>query len=117
MNNNVIVASPFSVNTDAARFRDYAIACCVDCFKRGEIPLASHLHYPQILSELDKDLRAKLGDPLFNFFLAARKVVFYTDHGWTDNMLDTKHRTDSLAYSTEERQLYISQPPKRSEAP
>lgn len=108
----VIVESPYTGDIEANR--RYAIEACADCFKRGETPFASHLLYPQILDELNKAQREQGIEAGYRFWLVARKVVFYTDRGWSEGMTRARNRADFLGYPQEERQLADSEQ-KRSE--
>ena len=108
----VIVESPFA--GDMEQNRIYAIAACADCFRRGELPFASHLLYPQILNELDAKQREQGITAGYAFWPLARKIVFYTDNGWSEGMTRAKQRVDNLGYIWEERQLVITHQ-KRSE--
>lgn len=108
----VVVESPFAGNMELHRV--YAIEACADCFRRGEIPFASHLLYPQILNELDNKQREQGIDSGYAFWPLASRIVFYTDHGWSDGMTRARRRADNLGYTMEERQLTIDTP-KRSE--
>jgi len=110
----VILESPFETG-DAGFSRIYAIECCVDSFKRGETPLAGHLLYPQIVDDItSKDLRETVNDAIFQFYIWAKKIVFYLDHGWTDGMRRARARAENLGYVYEERYLFDQQQ-KRSE--
>jgi hypothetical protein len=100
----VIVESPFAGDMEANR--RYAIAACADCFRRGETPFASHLLYPQILNELKKEDREKGITAGYAFWPVARKIVFYTDRGWSEGMLRAKQRADNFGYTFEERSLH-----------
>lgn len=95
----VILESPYS--GDIARNTVYARRAMADSIKRGEAPLASHLLYtqPGILDE-NKPEERKLGIECgFAWGEAVRYhgkpefesdtlVVFYTDYGWSQGMVD-----------------------------
>ena len=103
MGHVVIVESPYAGDIDGNR--KYAVDACADCFSRGEIPFASHLLYPQVLNELkpqDRELGIQGG---YKFWPLAKRVVFYTDRGWSPGMLRAKQRAISLGYPFEERSL------------
>ena len=80
----VILESPYA--GDVARNVEYAKRCALDCLKRGESPMVSHLLYTQMLDDTKPDER-KLG---IAAGLAWRDVadcsVFYVDYGWTPDM-------------------------------
>lgn len=81
----VIVESPYS--GDVEKNFKYAREAMLDCIRRGESPLASHLLYPQILddnSPHDRDLGIKLG---FAWNLVAHMIVIYTDLGTSIGMM------------------------------
>jgi hypothetical protein len=110
----VVVETPFANNAEWNRV--YAIEACADCMRRGEVPFSSHLHFQPIFNELEKVYRERFADAGFAFYPLARKVVFYTDHDWSDNMKRAKRRVDNLGYQFEERRLTVTEPPKRSES-
>jgi hypothetical protein len=99
----VIVESPFA--GDIAINRRYAIDACADCFRRGETPFASHLLYPQILNEMNKDEREKGIMAGYAFWPLARLITFYVDLGWSPGMQRAKRRVVDLGYNWEERSL------------
>lgn len=75
----VIVESPFAGNMEENR--KYAVDACTDCFRRGEIPFASHLLYPQILDEREQGITAG-----YAFWPSATKIIFYLDYGLSPGM-------------------------------
>jgi hypothetical protein len=100
----VIVESPYAGDVEANRL--YAIAACADCFRRGETPFASHLFYPQILNnhiKTERELGITAG---YAFWPVARKIVFYTDRGWSPGMLRAKQRAEDLGYIRDERSIF-----------
>ena len=58
----VIVESPYLATNSDPLYHSYAIEACADCFRNGEIQFARHLHYPQILNELNKVHQEKFAD-------------------------------------------------------
>lgn len=80
----VIVESPFAGDMEANK--QYAIKACADCFRRGEIPFASHLLYPQILDELKPEEREQGIRAGYQFWSLAGKIVFYMDRGESPGM-------------------------------
>lgn len=103
LNSVVIVESPFAGDMEANR--RYAIQACADCFRRGEVPFASHLIYPQILNELNKEEREKGIVAGYAFWPLARLIVFYIDRGWSDGMKRARDRAENFGYRWEERLL------------
>jgi hypothetical protein len=99
----VIVESPFAGDIDTNR--RYAIDACADCFRRGETPFASHLLYPQILDELNRDEREQGISAGYLFWPLARLIVFYIDRGWSPGMQRAKERALELGYDWEERSI------------
>jgi len=80
----VIVESPFAGDMEANR--QYALRACADCLKRGEVPYASHLFFPQILDELKPEEREQGLTAGYAMWSAANKVVFYIDRGMSTGM-------------------------------
>lgn len=99
----VIVESPFAGNMEANR--KYAVQACADCFRRGEIPFASHLLYPQILDELKPEEREQGITAGYAFWPLASKIVFYTDLGFSPGMERALRRAKELKMETEGRRL------------
>ena len=98
-----IVESPFS--GDMERNRQYAIRACVDCLKRGEVPYASHLFFPQFLNELapeQRELGLTAGYAMWN---VATKIVLYCDLGKSGGMLRAAERATLRRFPIEERFL------------
>lgn len=84
----VIIESPFRGDTpeDAARKLDYARECVADSIRRGENPYASHLFFPQVLSDALPNERA-LGIALgLEWAAVADFVAVYADLGISDGM-------------------------------
>jgi hypothetical protein len=80
----VILESPYRGDVD--RNVAYAQEAALDCLRRGESPIASHLLFPQFLRDDVPEERA-LGiaaglawSPLCDY------AVFYEDLGWSDGM-------------------------------
>ena len=64
----------------------YARSCLLDCLRRGEGPIASHLLIPQVLDDL-KPLERELGIAAgLAWHDVADAIVFYTDRGWSRGM-------------------------------
>lgn len=99
----VIVESPFAGDMEANRL--YAIRACVDCMKRGEVPYASHLFFPQFLDELtpaERELGLTAGYALWK---AATKVVLYCDRGVSGGMMRARERAQKQNIPLETRNL------------
>jgi hypothetical protein len=80
----VIVESPYA--GDTARNIEYAKECCLDCIKRGEVPFASHLFFPQFLDDNNPDHRTIGVHMGYDFWEKAEEIVFYTDLGLSPGM-------------------------------
>ena len=81
----VVVASPYFGDVD--RNTRYACRALLDSLKRAELPVASHLLYPQVLQDNDPAERAyglRLGLDLVR---CAEWVAAYTDYGVSSGML------------------------------
>lgn len=92
----VIIESPFAGEVEANIA--YAKRAVHDCLLRGEAPIASHLLFtqPGILDD-DKPEERKLGiEAGLAWYLAADKIVFYTDRGWSRGMLAAKAHLEKL---------------------
>ncbi len=86
----VIIESPYA--GDIETHTGYARACLRDSLNRGEAPIASHILYTQegvLQDHIDEERQWGIAAGL-----AWRKVAelaaFYTDHGWSDGMLEAK---------------------------
>lgn len=99
----VIVESPFAGDIEGNR--QYAIEACLDCFRRSEIPFASHLIYPQMLDELEQSQRNLGIHAGYAFWKVASKIVFYIDRGMSSGMQVAKERAIFMNIPYEERRL------------
>ncbi len=100
----VIVESPFAGDMEANRA--YAIKACADCLRRGEVPYASHLFFPQFLDEL-KPEECELGLTAgYAMWPIASKIVFYVDLGISTGMARARKRANDLNFEIEQRLLY-----------
>jgi hypothetical protein len=82
----VIIESPYAGEIE--KNLTYLRACIRDCLLRGEAPFASHAIYtqPGVLRD-DVPAERKLGiETGFEFWRYAKKIVFYTDLGWSSGM-------------------------------
>jgi hypothetical protein len=80
----VIVESPYAGDTQ--RNIEYAKECCLDCIKRGEVPFASHLFFPQFLDDNNPDHRTIGLHMGYDFWEKAEEIVFYVDFGLSPGM-------------------------------
>lgn len=64
----------------------YARACTLDAFKRGEIPLVSHLAYTQVLLDSDPAQRFQGIAAHLEVLTLCDKVVIYEDFGVSSGM-------------------------------
>lgn len=84
----VTIESPFGAPTPEGIATNvaYARACLLDSLRRGEAPLASHLLYPQALSDALPDERQKGMMAGYEWMKAAEAVVLYLDRGVSNGM-------------------------------
>lgn len=82
----VVVESPYA--GDIAENEAYAKKCVLDCLKRGEAPIASHLLLTQrgLLLDTDKEQRKQGIAAGHAWILVADLVVFYLDKGLSSGM-------------------------------
>lgn len=82
----VIVESPYA--GDVGLNIAYARACLLDCLRRGEAPIASHLLYtqPGVLDDNIPAERALGIDAGLAWRAVADAAVFYIDLGWSRGM-------------------------------
>ncbi len=82
----VIVESPYAGSIE--RNLDYARRALLDCLRRGESPIASHLLYtqPGILDDADPVQRNLGIDAGHAWFTRADAIVVYTDLGISGGM-------------------------------
>lgn len=99
----VIVESPFAGDMEGNRI--YAMRACVDCLRRGEVPYASHLFFPQFLDELKPEERELGLTAGYSMWPIARYIVFYVDRGWSTGMNRARDRAIELGYGIETRSL------------
>lgn len=87
------------------RNRKYAIRACVDCFKRSEIPFASHLLYPQILDELKSEEREQGITAGYEFWVLAEKIAVYQDYNISSGMQRAIERAQRRGLTVEYRRI------------
>lgn len=80
----VVIESPYA--GDTAKNILYAQLCCIDSLDRGEYPYASHLFYPQIISDEDPLLRELGMEAGFAWGFHADMIAVYTDLGVSPGM-------------------------------
>lgn len=99
----VIVESPFAGDMEANRL--YAIRACVDCLRRGEVPYASHLFFPQFLNELEPAERELGLTAGYAMWKCATAIVLYCDRGKSSGMLRAIDRAVYMKLPVVERFL------------
>lgn len=100
----VIIESPYAGDIEGNV--DYAQRAMLDSIKRGEIPLASHLLYPQVLDDAEPEERAlgiSIGLAMYRY---TPIVAFYIDRGWSNGMRNARNVAEALCLTIEERSLY-----------
>lgn len=110
----VLISSPYTGDTD--RNVEYARRCLADSLSRGEAPIATHLMYPQVLSEPeDRNLAME----------AAKRIVakvdivaVYADRGLSSGMTEEIGAAEQHGKLVEtryiEKEKPEAKPPKRS---
>lgn len=101
----VIVESPYAGDTDLNHA--YAVRACADCFRRREVPFASHLMYPAVLDELKPEERERGITAGYEFWPLAEKIVFYCDRGMSPGMIRAWHRAGAQEREREQRWMEI----------
>jgi hypothetical protein len=103
----VMICSPYS--GDIIRNVSYAKMAVRDSLKRGEVPFAPHLHYPQpgILNDDDPDER-ELGMMAGMLWMyRADGLVVYRDHGITKGMQEEIDEALRIHHPIEYRVLHL----------
>lgn len=99
----VIIESPWSGGTPF--HASYLRSCIKDSIMRGEVPIASHKLYGDVLNDHDPAQR-KIGIELgYEFWPFATRIIFYLDHGMSPGMKQAKARAEKLKIPTEDRKL------------
>lgn len=80
----VILETPYAGNVETNI--QYARLCLLDCLKRGEAPLASHLLYTQVLDDNDPKQRQLGIEAGLAWMRVAHASVIYTDLGISEGM-------------------------------
>lgn len=88
------------------RNASYARECLLDCLKRGESPLASHLLYTQVLDDTNEAERVMGIMAGLEWQSAADAIVVYNDHGISSGMRLAIERACEAGRTVEYRRLY-----------
>lgn len=99
----VILETPYA--GDVAANLEYARACLLDCLKRGEAPLASHLLYTQVLDDTKPDERQLGINAGHAWTPSADAVVVYTDKGTSPGMQAGIEAAEKAGVPVEYRRL------------
>lgn len=101
----VVVESPYAGNV--WENEEYARACMADCFRRGEVPYASHLLYtqPGVLNDLDPAERRLGMEGGFIWAEAGDRRVVYVDLGVSSGMKEGIKHAESIGQPIEFRTL------------
>ena len=88
MMRRVIIESPFRGVTPEEAFDNlvYLEECIRDSLLRGEAPFASHAIYPGPLNDAVQEERSLGIEAGYAWWEAARAIIFYVDHGWSEGM-------------------------------
>lgn len=110
----VLVESPYG-NSDPAVVAEnveYARACMLDCFRRGEAPFASHLLYtqPGVLDDSVPDQRARGIEAGLVWGSQAELTVVYIDRGITEGMHLGIAQAEAEGRPVDYRQLEDTEP-------
>lgn len=88
------------------RNASYTRECLLDCLKRGESPLASHLLYTQVLDDTNEAERVMGIMAGLEWQSAADAIVVYNDHGISSGMRLAIERACEAGRTVEYRRLY-----------
>lgn len=105
----VVLESPYAAPTEAGVAENvaYAKRAAMDCLKRGEAPIASHLLWPQegLLREAEPAERALGIQAGFAWMPSAELVVLYVDRGISGGMANARLFAQKIGIPVEERRL------------
>lgn len=105
----VVVESPYAGETQAIIDANvaYAKRAVMDCLRRSEAPIASHLLFTQegILRDVVREERRLGIDAGFAWMAVAHAVVLYLDRGESPGMVGARARAKALSIPVEERYL------------
>lgn len=101
----VLIESPYAGNTE--RNVEYAKEAILDCLRRGEAPIASHLllTQPGLLEEGvpgERNLGIEVG---LAWIKGAELMALYVDYGISRGMMEARERAIRLKLPWEERRL------------
>lgn len=82
----VVLESPYGGNVKENE--TYARACMLECLQNGEVPIASHLLYTQVLNDTDPEQRAQGIRAGWEWMSVAERVVVYVDYGISPGVSD-----------------------------
>jgi len=99
----IILESPYAGNIE--RNTAYARAAMLDCLRRGESPMVSHLLYTQCLNDLKPDERRLGIEAGLAWGRAAEATVVYADLGISGGMQQGIERSVNEGRPVEVRRL------------
>lgn len=79
-----IIESPFA--GDTKKNTEYARAALLDCLRRGEAPIASHLLHTQVLDDSKAEDRLLGMQAGYAWISVAQQMAVYIDRGISDGM-------------------------------
>lgn len=100
----VIVESPYA-GTNVEQNMAYARACMLDCLRRGEAPMVSHLLYTQVLDDKIVSERVLCIETGLAWGRVVEATVVYEDLGISNGMMIGIDRAKSAGRSVEYRRL------------
>lgn len=103
----VILESPYGSDDPAvvAENVKYAQLCAMDCLRRDESPIASHLVFPLFLDDKKSEDRALGISAGLAWVCVAHAMVVYTDRGISAGMRDAIAYAESITIKVEMRVL------------
>jgi len=103
----VILESPFRGATEAEQKEnvEYAREAMIDCLRRDESPLASHLLWPGILNDADAQERALGIAAGLAWGRVAEAIVVYCDRGFSVGMVAAIERAHVQERPVEYRRI------------
>ena len=87
-------------------FKRYAQRCVLDCLKREESPIASHLIFTQVLDDNIPDMRLIGIKASFAWHNVADYVVVYIDYGISEGMQEGIENAEKTGLTIHYRKLY-----------
>lgn len=100
----VIIESPYAGEVDDNV--KYAGQCLIDCIKRGEAPIASHLLFPGRLDDNVPEQRAQGMEAGLEWYRVAEASVVYIDRGISSGMTIGIMRAMANGVTVEMRKLF-----------